>query len=289
MSQVILATPLDALGPGRSQRRHRQDLHAGGPVRARGDRRATRGAGGARGHLHHPRDPGAARARARPLLRAAELAAHWRDGDPARAAGDDAGTALLRQLHPRRARRRHANRCRRCARRLARAAREMDQAAITTIHGFCQRVLGEHALDTGQVLRAAEVVTNVREAREAIAVELWREWNARADDNAWLRRHYPRPVRARRCAGRPDGAGTAAAGTAIGRARATRDARLDAPACDVPRSTARRALQQIEDATAAQVLERREGSKRSMSPPCATGSRAQGATPPLQPLRNWRS
>ena len=34
--------------------------------------------------------------------------------------------------------------------RLSRAAREMDLAAITTIHGFCQRVLAEHALAAGQ-------------------------------------------------------------------------------------------------------------------------------------------
>jgi exodeoxyribonuclease V beta subunit len=125
------------------------------------------------------------------LLRAAELAARWRTGDAARNDADDAGTALLRRLvadalgagEPLPALRR----------RLARAAREMDQAAIVTIHGFCQRVLAEHALDTDQVLRPAEVLTSARAMHEAIAVELWREWNAHADDNAWLRSEYGEP------------------------------------------------------------------------------------------------
>jgi exodeoxyribonuclease V beta subunit len=131
------------------------------------------------------------------LLRAAELAASWHAGDAAAHADGDAGTALLRRLLSD-ALADGREDIRALRRRLDRAAREMDQAAITTIHGFCQRVLAEHALDTGQVLRPAEVVTSAREMHEAVAVELWREWNAATDDagtdaSAWLRTRYGGP------------------------------------------------------------------------------------------------
>ena len=132
------------------------------------------------------------------LLRAAELAMRWREGDAAEREGDDAGDALLRRLLAD-ALATGTETLPGLRRRLARATREMDQAAITTIHGFCQRVLAEHALDTGQVLRPAEMVTSAREMHAAVAVELWREWNAsadaaRTDDSAWLRARYGGPT-----------------------------------------------------------------------------------------------
>ena len=46
----------------------------------------------------------------------------------------------------------------------------------------------------GQVLRPAEVVASTREAHAAIAVELWRDWNARPGDSAWLRGEYGDPA-----------------------------------------------------------------------------------------------
>src|SRR5688572_5291552 len=197
MSQVVLATPLDALSlieasAGTGKTHTLAGLFARAVIAQRcavPDVLAVTFTIRATQELHE---------RVRGLLqRAAELAAHWRGGalsrhGPDAQAGDSAGTALLRRLiHDALAD--GGETLPALRRRLARAAREMDRAAITTIHGFCQRVLGEHALETGQVLRAAEVVTNLREAREAIAVELWREWNARADDNAWLRRTYADP------------------------------------------------------------------------------------------------
>ena len=132
------------------------------------------------------------------LLRAAELAARWREGDAAEQEGDDASDALLRRLLAD-ALALGSETLPALRRRLDRATREMDQAAITTIHGFCQRVLAEHALDTGQVLRPADVVTSAREMHEAVAVELWREWNAAtgpesAADSAWLRAEYDDPA-----------------------------------------------------------------------------------------------
>ncbi len=197
MSRVVLATPLDALGlveasAGTGKTHTLAGLFARAVIaqrRAVPDVLAVTFTIRATQELHE-------RVRGL-LLRAADLAAQWRDGehsrlDPVVQPGDTAATALLRQLiHDALADGSESLPALR--RRLARAAREMDQAAITTIHGFCQRILGEHALETGQVLRAAEVVTNVREAREAIAVELWREWNARVEGNAWLRRTYADP------------------------------------------------------------------------------------------------
>ena len=45
--------------------------------------------------------------------------------------------------------------------RLRRAADEIDLAAIFTIHGFCARVLREHALESGQALDAPELLGQV--------------------------------------------------------------------------------------------------------------------------------
>ena len=133
------------------------------------------------------------------LLRAAELAAQWREGDLPEQVGDDAGTALLRRVIAV-ALADGSETLPGLRRRLDRAAREMDQAAITTIHGFCQRVLAEHALDTGQVLRPAELVASQREMLEAVAVDLWRDWNQAGqnehalDRSEWLRSEYGAPA-----------------------------------------------------------------------------------------------
>ncbi len=59
-------------------------------------------------------------------------------------------------------------------RRLRQAMLDIDLAAIFTIHGFCARVLREHALESGQAFDAPELLTNDRELREALAADLWR-------------------------------------------------------------------------------------------------------------------
>ena len=58
--------------------------------------------------------------------------------------------------------------------RLVRAAHEIDLAAIFTIHGFCARVLREHALESGQGFDAATLLTNDRDLRAELAADLWR-------------------------------------------------------------------------------------------------------------------
>lgn len=60
------------------------------------------------------------------------------------------------------------------ARRLRTAAEETDLAAIFTIHGFCARVLREHALEAGQGFAAAELLGNARDLYAEVAADLWR-------------------------------------------------------------------------------------------------------------------
>ena len=59
-------------------------------------------------------------------------------------------------------------------RRLRQAALEIDLAAIHTIHGFCARVLREHALDAGQGFDAPDLLANERELHADVAADLWR-------------------------------------------------------------------------------------------------------------------
>lgn len=60
------------------------------------------------------------------------------------------------------------------SRRLRIAAEETDLAAIFTIHGFCARVLREHALETGQGFDAFELLGNARDLYAEVAADLWR-------------------------------------------------------------------------------------------------------------------
>ncbi|HTL14906.1 MAG TPA: UvrD-helicase domain-containing protein, partial [Thermomonas sp.] len=66
-------------------------------------------------------------------------------------------------------------------RRLRQATVETDLAAIFTIHGFCARVLREHALEAGQGFDAPELLANDRALREQVAADLWRAHAQDAD------------------------------------------------------------------------------------------------------------
>ncbi|MGY0557577.1 MULTISPECIES: UvrD-helicase domain-containing protein [unclassified Lysobacter] len=68
------------------------------------------------------------------------------------------------------------------AARLHRAELEIDLAAVFTIHGFCLRVLSEHALLTGQAFSPPELIGNDRELRDEVAADLWRSHGAQPDD-----------------------------------------------------------------------------------------------------------
>ncbi|MCC5045525.1 exodeoxyribonuclease V subunit beta [Xanthomonas campestris] len=60
-------------------------------------------------------------------------------------------------------------------RRLQQAVEEIDLAAIFTIHGFCARVLREHALESGQAFAAPQLLANDRELLGEVAADLWRQ------------------------------------------------------------------------------------------------------------------
>ncbi|MGO3128125.1 MAG: UvrD-helicase domain-containing protein [Luteimonas sp.] len=66
-------------------------------------------------------------------------------------------------------------------RRLRTAADEIDLAAIFTIHGFCARVLRDHALESGQGFDAPELMTDDKNLRESIAADLWRAHGVEPD------------------------------------------------------------------------------------------------------------
>ncbi|RXR05981.1 UvrD-helicase domain-containing protein [Pseudoxanthomonas composti] len=76
--------------------------------------------------------------------------------------------------------------------RLQQAADEIDLAAIFTIHGFCARVLREHALESGQTFAPPELLANDRDLREQLAADLWRSTAADAQWAPLLMSLWPR-------------------------------------------------------------------------------------------------
>jgi len=51
---------------------------------------------------------------------------------------------------------------------------DIDQAPIFTIHGFCQRVLAEHALESGQMFDC-ELSGDIAAIRQNCADDFWRK------------------------------------------------------------------------------------------------------------------
>lgn len=66
-------------------------------------------------------------------------------------------------------------------RRLRDAAEGIDLAAIFTIHGFCARVLREHALEAGQGFDAPELLASDADLRAEVAADLWRAHGSAAE------------------------------------------------------------------------------------------------------------
>ncbi|KAA0875293.1 exodeoxyribonuclease V subunit beta [Nitrincola tapanii] len=60
-----------------------------------------------------------------------------------------------------------------CARLLSLAAQSMDQAAISTIHGWCYRMLREHAFDSGSLFTPS-LLTDPSEQLAALIRDYWR-------------------------------------------------------------------------------------------------------------------
>jgi len=58
--------------------------------------------------------------------------------------------------------------------RLNHALLDIDQAGIFTIHGFCQRILAEHALESGQLFDS-ELTDDVSSIKQACSDDFWRK------------------------------------------------------------------------------------------------------------------
>ena len=80
-------------------------------------------------------------------------------------AGDELLATLVAQ---------HRDQAREMAARLDLACREFDQAAIYTIHGFCQRVLKDRAFESGQLFDL-ELVTDAAPLLREVCDDFWRQ------------------------------------------------------------------------------------------------------------------
>ncbi|HPO24419.1 MAG TPA: UvrD-helicase domain-containing protein, partial [Arenimonas sp.] len=73
------------------------------------------------------------------------------------------------------------------------AVQDCDRASIFTIHGFCARVLNEHALSAGQVLQTPSLLTSTAALNTKIAFDLWREFSLDRDLMRSLIKLWPSP------------------------------------------------------------------------------------------------
>lgn len=67
-----------------------------------------------------------------------------------------------------------------CARRLQLAAEWMDEAAVSTIHGWCNRMLSEHAFDSDSLF-SQTLETDQTELRAEVVRDYWRTFMAPLD------------------------------------------------------------------------------------------------------------
>lgn len=77
--------------------------------------------------------------------------------------------------------------------RLRRAEHEIDLASVFTIHGFCARLLAEHALQTGQAFDPPEMIGSERELHDELAADLWRAHGADPRDAELLQTLWSSP------------------------------------------------------------------------------------------------
>jgi len=73
------------------------------------------------------------------------------------------------------------------------AIQDCDRASVFTIHGFCQRILNDHALSAGQVLQSPELLASTAALNTKIAYDLWRELSTDRDLMLSLARLWPTP------------------------------------------------------------------------------------------------
>ncbi|MDD1978363.1 exodeoxyribonuclease V subunit beta [Pseudomonas tussilaginis] len=81
-----------------------------------------------------------------------------------------------------------------CANRLDIAAQWMDEAAVSTIHSWCQRMLREHAFDSGSLFTQT-LETDHSELLGQVMRDYWRRfcYSMHGDGLAWVRSHWVSP------------------------------------------------------------------------------------------------
>jgi exodeoxyribonuclease V beta subunit len=82
----------------------------------------------------------------------------------------------------------------RCANRLEVAVQWMDEAAVSTIHGWCQRMLREHAFDSGSLFTQS-LETDHSELLGQVMRDYWRRYcyGMRGEALEWVRGHWGSP------------------------------------------------------------------------------------------------
>ncbi|MDH0647881.1 exodeoxyribonuclease V subunit beta [Pseudomonas sp. GD03858] len=82
----------------------------------------------------------------------------------------------------------------RCASRLEVAVQWMDEAAVSTIHGWCQRMLREHAFDSGSLFTQS-LETDHSELLGQVMRDYWRRfcYGMRGEALAWVRGNWGSP------------------------------------------------------------------------------------------------
>ncbi|HSN34170.1 MAG TPA: UvrD-helicase domain-containing protein, partial [Ideonella sp.] len=70
-----------------------------------------------------------------------------------------------------------------CARKLQLAAEWMDEAAVSTIHGWCKRMLNEHAFDSDSLF-TQQLETDQRELLAEVVRDFWRSFFVHLDADA---------------------------------------------------------------------------------------------------------
>jgi exodeoxyribonuclease V beta subunit len=82
-----------------------------------------------------------------------------------------------------------------CASKLDAAAQWMDEAAVSTIHGWCQRMLREHAFDSGSLFTQT-LETDHSELLGEVVRDYWRQfcYGMVGDTLAWVRDNWKSPA-----------------------------------------------------------------------------------------------
>lgn len=81
-----------------------------------------------------------------------------------------------------------------CAQRLDQAAQWMDEAAISTIHAWCQRMLREHAFDSGSLFTQT-LETDHSDLLALVVKDYWRQqcYPLQGDNVLWALEHWQQP------------------------------------------------------------------------------------------------